>query len=188
MPPPPPLPPHVAALLPPVAGLDVVELGCGQGDLVRSLHAAGAASVLGLELSPAALEEARRRGEPDGTRFEQSDLAQVTLTFASYDLVVCLRSTRPVPDPLRLTRVVNAGLRPGGVLLATVPAYAAAALTTAVTDARMELEAVEQVDGDAGPVTAVLARRRPPGPWMRTAPSPAGPHAAGPPTGRHHLA
>ena len=71
----------VAALAPEAAGKAVLEFGCGTGRNLEALKAAGAARLVGLDLSEGMLEQARARdpgfelhrqdmalpvGEPDG--------------------------------------------------------------------------------------------------------------------------
>lgn len=110
----------VRRLLPPrLDGLDVADLGCGEGGLVRWAAAEGAASVLGLDLADDLLARARAAGEPDGVRYEAADLDQVTFVPRSLDLVVASLALTYVRDLDRLLRVLRLALRPGGRLVAT---------------------------------------------------------------------
>lgn len=110
----------VRRLLPPrLEGLDVADLGCGEGGLVRWAASQGAASVLGLDLADDLLTRAREAGEPDGVRYEAADLDQVTFVPRSLDLAVASLSLTYVRDLDRLLRVLRLALRPGGRLMAT---------------------------------------------------------------------
>ena len=46
-------------LLPPLADLDVIDLGCGTGRWLQILHAAGARRVLGVDFSPEMFAQSR---------------------------------------------------------------------------------------------------------------------------------
>jgi len=173
-------PPPARSLLPSPSGLDVVDLGCGQGDFVRWAHDRGATTVLGLDLAVDVLDRARALGEPEGTRFEQADLDQLRLGFASYDLAWCEGLAHRVADPLRLARVVGAGLRPHGLYAAVVPRTARAAVVEVVETARLVLDDVREVapGRDAEPRVAVLARKPAPGSWPRSGRAGPPPHLA----------
>lgn len=75
---------------PDVAGKTVLELGCGEGELLRDLIRAGATRGTGNDLSPAsiAIAEARAREEglADLARFEAADGA--TARLQEHDVVV----------------------------------------------------------------------------------------------------
>src|SRR5258705_3842514 len=62
------------------SGLRVLEVGCGDGKVGRALARAGAAAYLGLDLSPAMLDRARRYTEAEERKaaidFRPADLAE----------------------------------------------------------------------------------------------------------------
>lgn len=97
----------------------VLDLGCGAGRFVAALRAAGADPV-GVEVTEAALERARRvapgadlrRAEPDGS---------LPLAHGSVDLVWCSEVLEHVADTGHLLLEARRVLRPGGRLLVTVP-------------------------------------------------------------------
>jgi SAM-dependent methyltransferase len=76
-----------------VAERTVLDVGCGIGDLAIEVVARGAASGTGYDLSPKAIDEARRlaasRGVGDRMRFEVGDGARLDLPAA--DIVVINR-------------------------------------------------------------------------------------------------
>lgn len=104
--------------LPTLRGLDVLDLGCGNGDLVASLLAAGA-RVVGVEPSPGGVATTRSKGGevyPGTAEDFPPELA--TRTF---DLVVMQHVLEHVVDlHATLSRVVQS-LRPGGLFLCDVP-------------------------------------------------------------------
>jgi SAM-dependent methyltransferase len=104
--------PSLLAMLPPIAGKRVVDLGCGFGWFCRFAAEAGAASVLGLDLSEKMLERARAEG--GGITYERADLETLALPAAAFDLVYSSLAVHYVPDFGRLARIVAAALVPGG--------------------------------------------------------------------------
>src|SRR5271156_2800836 len=77
--------PCVRSLLPGVAGLRVVDLGCGFGWFCRWAKEHGAAEVLGLDMSGKML--ARARSWPDtGISYEVADRERLELPPARFDL------------------------------------------------------------------------------------------------------
>lgn len=131
--------PALRVLLPPVAGRDVVDLGCGFGQLSRWIAAEGAASVLGIDLSEKMLERARSETTSRAVTYERADLETLKLAPASADLIVSSMAFHYVEDFARLTRMLFGVLRHGGELVFSVehPIYAA----------RAEPEWVEAADG-----------------------------------------
>lgn len=97
----------------------IVDVGCGPGNSTELLTARyPAADVLGIDNSPAMLEEARRR--LPGTRFEAADAA-AWLPAADVDLVFANATYQWVPDHLAQLPRVLASLKPGAVLAVQMP-------------------------------------------------------------------
>lgn len=100
-----------------LAGLTVVDLGCGGGLLALPLAELGA-RVIGLDLAPgglaAARDEARRRRAT--CRFLRADLCRVPLRDASADLVLLSDVIEHVVDAGGALRESGRLLRPGGLL------------------------------------------------------------------------
>ncbi len=158
---------RLAAALGDVAGTDVVDLACGDGGAARWLVGAGARSVLALDLDPDALDRARAGADADGgldrVVFEQADLEQATLPFEAYDLAWAPGVLASTTDPVRTARMVRAGLRPDGRLVATVPATAAGRVVAALGEALLdEVVVTAAVPGEAVPGEVVVTARKPP--------------------------
>jgi len=101
---------HLAAS---VAGLTVVECGCGTGRNLAALKQAGAARLVGCDLSPGMLAEARAR-EPEVEWLRHDLNRPLPLPAASADLVLFSLTLEHVADlapPLNEARRL---LRPGG--------------------------------------------------------------------------
>jgi trans-aconitate 2-methyltransferase len=109
------------AMVSPVPGGDVADLGCGTGELTARLHEhTGAGTTLGLDSSEAMLHKARPLSG-DGLRFELGDIGEFEAQ-ASFDVVFANASLHWLADHPRLLRRLAAGLRPGGQLAVQVPA------------------------------------------------------------------
>jgi SAM-dependent methyltransferase len=128
--------PAMRALLPPAAGLRVIDLGCGDGRLSRELAAAGAASVLGVDPSARMLAGAVKAAgaagavgaREDRVRYVRAFAEDITLPAGCADLVVSSLAFHYVADLAALLGRIGQWLRPGGQLVASMehPAVTAA--------------------------------------------------------------
>src|SRR5262249_26259085 len=118
--------PAVLALCEPVAGLRVLDLGCGEGYGARALRRRGACEVLGLDLSAGMIRapEAQEQQEPLGIDSLQGDAVDLSRwAHQTFDLVLSLFMFYYL-DLARLTTClgeVARVLRPGGRLVFVVP-------------------------------------------------------------------
>lgn len=105
-------------LLPDLRGATVLDVACGQGLAARAVAAAGAARVVGTDLSEAMVALARRHGGATEHREVAYvvDDAQHLHTFAgaSVDGVTCQLALMDIPDLDATLRAVRRVLRPGG--------------------------------------------------------------------------
>src|SRR5258708_26483017 len=101
-----------------VAGLDVVELGCGTAYLSGWLARQGARPV-GVDITHAQLRTARHCQEWFGVRFPlvEADAGQVPLADRSFDLAVSECGASLYCDPRRWIPEAARLLRPGGRLV-----------------------------------------------------------------------
>jgi SAM-dependent methyltransferase len=79
--------PSLQAMLPPMPGLRVADLGCGFGWFCRWARGAGAASVLGLDVSENMLARARGFGDDPGISYARADLEDLRLPETEYNLI-----------------------------------------------------------------------------------------------------
>lgn len=118
---------HVAEaelrVLPPLAGLDVVELGCGTAYVSAWLARRGW-RVVALDLSPAQLATARRLQREFGLAFPllRASAEEVPLRDASFDLAVSEYGACLWCDPHRWVPEAARLLRDGGLLIFLVNA------------------------------------------------------------------
>jgi SAM-dependent methyltransferase len=101
-----------------VAGLDVVELGCGTAYFSAWLAKKGASPV-GVDVTPAQLETARRMMAETGIEFPlvKADAAETGLESESFDLAVSEYGASIWVDPYRWIPEAARLLRPGGRLV-----------------------------------------------------------------------
>lgn len=109
--------PAVLELLGPVAGLRVLDAGCGPGFYSQAL-AAGGAAVVAFDQSPEMVRLARRR-LGDGTPVRLHDLADPLdwLDDGSFDAAVLALVIHYVDDRVPALRELYRVLRPGGNLV-----------------------------------------------------------------------
>ena len=99
--------------------LKICELGCGTGGNLAAV--ADRYDVVGVECSSHALEYARRRL---GNRVTRGSLPNdVDLPPDSFDVVLLTDVLEHIEDDARSAATAMRLLRPGGVVVATVPAY-----------------------------------------------------------------
>lgn len=102
----------------PLAGRDVLDVGCGDGTYALGAARAGA-RVTGVDRSAAAVEAARRRAADVGLPLELHVADALTLPFPAerFDAVLAVTVLCFVPDPPRAVAEMARVLRPGGVLV-----------------------------------------------------------------------
>ena len=138
----------------------VLDLGTGTGVVALALaERYPEAEVVGIDLSPGMIDEARRKLSPElagRVRFEVGDASALACPDGEFDLVV-LSNMIPFAD--ELARVV----RPGGLLVLSFSRGAETPIYVASEVLREELGSrgfTEFAEFSAEPATAFRARRR----------------------------
>lgn len=107
---------------PPLAGVSVLDVGCGGGLLSEPLARLGAA-VTGIDPEPGCVEIARHHAAEAGLEiaYEALPIEDLVAAGRSFDIVLALEVVEHVPEPDAFIRWVAAAVRPGGlVVLATL--------------------------------------------------------------------
>jgi ubiquinone/menaquinone biosynthesis C-methylase UbiE len=106
-------------VLPDLVGKDVVELGCGTAYFGAWLKRAGAARVVGVDVTPAQLDTARRMEAEFqlGMEFVEANAEDTGLPDASFDLVFSEYGASIWCDPYKWIPEAARLLRPSGYLV-----------------------------------------------------------------------
>ncbi|MYM27064.1 methyltransferase domain-containing protein [Duganella sp. CY15W] len=107
----------IQAMLPDLSGKRVIDLGCGYGWFCRSARAAGAAEVVGIDLSEKMLARARELTDDAGISYRLGDLEQLALPAQAFDLVYSSLTLHYLPDLAPLLAAIHQALQPGGWLV-----------------------------------------------------------------------
>jgi cytosine/adenosine deaminase-related metal-dependent hydrolase/ubiquinone/menaquinone biosynthesis C-methylase UbiE len=105
-------------LLPSLAGLDVIDLGCGTGRWLNTLKDKKARSLLGVDFSPEMLRVARSKLD-SAANIECADCENASLQNSSADLILCNFVLSYVEGAAKLLEIAGQALRPGGSLFIT---------------------------------------------------------------------
>ena len=107
----------------PLAGKNVLDVGCGGGILSESMAAMGAV-VTGIDASPAPLAVAKLHLKESGVRVDyQMATAEMFAAEHSgrFDVVTCLELLEHVPEPASVVSACQRLAKPGGdILFATL--------------------------------------------------------------------
>jgi ubiquinone/menaquinone biosynthesis C-methylase UbiE len=108
---------HLVASLGITPGLDVLDLGCGDGTTALPLARLGA-NVLGVDIARNLVEAGNRRAKDEGLtncRFEEGDVTNLEgLKDDSFDLVVSIFGAMFAPRPEDVAKEMVRVTRPGG--------------------------------------------------------------------------
>ena len=114
---------HVAQALELSPGQTLVDLGCGRGGPGLWLAQQTATRLVGVDFSPAGVDQATRRAALFGlsgrARFVVGDLTRTGLAPASVDAVVSIDAFHFAADPAAAAAEAQRILRPGGRLVLT---------------------------------------------------------------------
>jgi len=104
----------------PTAPARSLEVGCGEGELVRVLlERHPATRAVALDLDGGVVREAAVRA-PSCLPLV-ADASSLPLAPGSFDLVVCCETLEHLPDPVAALQEIRRTLLPGGALVASVP-------------------------------------------------------------------
>jgi 2-polyprenyl-3-methyl-5-hydroxy-6-metoxy-1,4-benzoquinol methylase len=94
----------------------ILDFGAGKGEFLERLHRTRACHDLtGIDLFD------RPTSLPDAIAWHTQDLNEPTLLGREFDTVICSETIEHLENPRQAFRTLNTLLRPGGVLLLTMP-------------------------------------------------------------------
>ena len=101
------------------AGGEAADIGCGEGHLCHELRLAGWPTVIGLDVSRARIERARKL-YPDGEFYDRS-IDETGVPAASLDLVVMDNVIEHLPQPVVMLRTLRRYLKAEGRIVVITP-------------------------------------------------------------------
>lgn len=110
--------PELLPLIPPQS-LSILELGCAAGRLGRLIKERQVCRLTGVELNPSAALEAGKYF--DDVRVANLDTAPPAFSENEFEVVICADVLEHLQDPWSLLRSIRRWLRPGGVLICSIP-------------------------------------------------------------------
>ena len=114
----------VSGMIRTLPGSRLVDIGCGQGDLLRHINSTHPTfSLFGFELSASGVATTKRK-VPSAQVSELdlfSESASKVLSAVAADIATCSEVLEHVPDPVEFVRRSREALIPGGHMVATVP-------------------------------------------------------------------
>jgi ubiquinone/menaquinone biosynthesis C-methylase UbiE len=130
--------PSLLRLVPDVAGAAVLDVACGQGLATRAVAAAGAASVVGVDVAPPMIAIARRRTPdhlPISWRVDDAESLQ-SFSAATFDGATCQLGLMDIPDLSATLGAIRRVLRARGWFVFVIghPCFLAPHATTIRAD------------------------------------------------------
>src|SRR4051812_38368634 len=106
--------PALRSMLPDLKGKRVLDLGCGYGWFCRFAREAGAAEVMGVDVSERMLAKAREMTADPAIDYVKSGIEMFELPTGSFDLVYSSLALHYVEDFAGVAEAVHRWLAPGG--------------------------------------------------------------------------
>ncbi len=103
--------------------IDILDIGCGTGAMLDELQNFG--EVTGADFSPEALSFCGKRGKRGNAKYRlvRADIRSLPFEDASFDIVTAMDIVEHIDRDKDAMSEIYRVLKPGGRLLATVPAY-----------------------------------------------------------------
>jgi SAM-dependent methyltransferase len=102
------------------SGAEVLDVGCGNGVISRSLGEVGY-KVKGIDVSDKAIARATELNRFPNVRFEVKSAEQLIADGARYHAIICSEVLEHLNEPGKLLAVLHEVLHEDGVLIVTVP-------------------------------------------------------------------
>ena len=101
-------------------GAEVLDVGCGNGVISRSLGEKGF-NVQGVDVSEKAIERAKSLNKFSNVKFDVVSAEQLVANGQQYHAVICSEVLEHLNEPNKLLKVLHEILKEDGVLIVTVP-------------------------------------------------------------------
>jgi len=101
-------------------GAEVLDVGCGNGVISRSLGAQGF-KVKGIDVSEKAIQRAKELNKFDLVSFEVQSAEELVASGVKYHAVICSEVLEHLNDPGKLLEVLHQSVHDDGILIVTVP-------------------------------------------------------------------
>jgi len=101
-------------------GAEVLDVGCGNGVISRSLGELGF-NVKGIDVSEKTIEKARSLNKLPNVKFEVISAEQLVADGHRYHAVICSEVLEHLNDPGKLLKVLHQTLHDDAILIVTVP-------------------------------------------------------------------
>jgi 2-polyprenyl-3-methyl-5-hydroxy-6-metoxy-1,4-benzoquinol methylase len=101
--------------------VDVLDVGCGTGDLVTVWVARLGAQVLGIDTHEPSIGLARSRYDMPNLRFELATAEDVLSSGKTFDAIICSEVLEHLYNPETLLNTLRKLIRPRGLCLVTIP-------------------------------------------------------------------
>src|ERR1700742_3818429 len=101
-------------------GAEVLDVGCGNGVISRSLGEQGF-NVKGIDVSEKAIARAKELNTFPNVKFDVISAEQLVADGQRYHAVICSEVLEHLNDPGKLLKVLHQTLHDDGVLIVTVP-------------------------------------------------------------------
>jgi SAM-dependent methyltransferase len=104
-----------------VPGRAVLDAGCGAGYGAAALAAAGALSVLGVDIAPDAVAYAQQHYQRAGLTYAVADIAKIDVLAERFDLIVSFEVIEHLESPALLVEAAARLLNPDGLFVVSTP-------------------------------------------------------------------
>ncbi len=101
-------------------GATVLDVGCGNGIITRSMGRAGF-KVNGIDVSAKAIEKAKSSNDLPNVNFEVVSAEELAISLSKYDAILCSEVLEHLNEPEGLLKVLHQSLKENGLLIVTVP-------------------------------------------------------------------
>lgn len=108
--------PTMKSLLPELKGKNVLDLGCGEGEMSRHFLSLGAKRVVGLDISQNMLNEAKKF-KTENLELKLMPMEEISSIEEEFDVVFSSLAFHYVEDFYKLMKDIASKLRSGGCLL-----------------------------------------------------------------------